>query len=199
MEARIARENKIAKTESAHEQTNDIAATIPSPFTSSAPHPDHQDHPLSAGITSTEATNSSMVANPSSSHDASAPSAPSQSVSSGVKRKGDSDGNPDSSRSRVEASRGEKRTSEKMEPDNGDMSLISGWVDELCRLPHEVGETIMIIDNLESAIGDDVMEVFSPPRVVSVAKKCGLQGGHSIDRMVEKSPGVRWDLRKKCH
>ena len=57
----------------------------------------------------------------------------------------------------------------------------------------------MIIDNIEGGIGDDVMEVFSPPRVVNIAKRSGLRAGHSIDKLVEKAPGVPWDLRKRSH
>ena len=32
-----------------------------------------------------------------------------------------------------------------------------------------------------------------------MAQRRGLKAGWSIDRKIEKSPGVQWDLRKKSH
>ena len=46
---------------------------------------------------------------------------------------------------------------------------------------------------------NDISEVFSPPRVVTIAQRSGLRGGWSIDKIVEKEPGVKWDLTVKSH
>ena len=51
------------------------------------------------------------------------------------------DGNA-GSRSRVEEGRGEKRSSTDMEPD-GDMEA---WFSELCRIPGEARDSVMMLD-----------------------------------------------------
>merc|ERR1711884_993280 len=61
-------------------------------------------------------------------------------------------------------------------------------------------DDIMILEpDWSTQVGDDVAEVFSPPRVVTMAKRNGLTGTWSFDRLVERSPGERWDLGKKSH
>ena len=55
IEERVRRENKIAKTESAHEpaEKENTAATT-TPFTSPAPQPESHDHPLTHGASSSD-------------------------------------------------------------------------------------------------------------------------------------------------
>ena len=90
-----------------------------------------------------------------------------------------------------------KRDADDMDPGDGGMSA---WLDELCRIPREARDNIMMLDILNTAdIGDDVMEIFSPPRVVTIAKRHGLKAEWSVDRLTERSPGVAWDLLKKSH
>ena len=44
---------------------------------------------------------------------------------------------------------------------------------------------------------DDMMEIFSPPRVLTIARRRGLKGTWSIDRLTAKSDGTAWDLNRK--
>ena len=77
---------------------------------------------------------------------------------------------------------------------------MSAWLDELCRIPGEARDNVIMLDILSTAdIGDDLMEVFSPPRVVTTAKRHGLKAEWPIDRLTERSPGVPWNLLKKSH
>ena len=54
-------------------------------------------------------------------------------------------------------------------------------------------------DIYEVAPNDDIAEVFSPPRLVTIARRYGLKGSWSIDRLTEKEPGVAWDLSIRGH
>ena len=54
-------------------------------------------------------------------------------------------------------------------------------------------------DNGIDSVNDDVAEIFSPPRVVIVAKRMGMKGEWSFDKLVERSPGVPWDLTRREH
>ena len=44
--------------------------------------------------------------------------------------------------------------------------------------------------------GVDVAEVYSPPRIVTVAEAAGLRGGFSLD-LTTPYMGERWDFTKK--
>ena len=48
-------------------------------------------------------------------------------------------------------------------------------------------------------MGDDITEVYSPPRVLTVAIKCGLKGSWSIDRLTTNQEGAPWDLTRRAH
>ena len=118
------------------------------------------------------------------------------SASVGTKRKPDEDGSQINSRVKINEPRGEKRGPDEIPPGDGDMGA---WLAELCRIPEEIYDTIMVLDIDGAAVGDDLVEIFSPPRVVLTAKKHGLKADISIDKCIEKSPGIKWDLDKKSH
>ena len=109
VEARVRRENKIAKTESAlsPEKENTTAATTP--FNQPASQPEVPDHPITHGATSSS-DHQSMIVNPPSVQ-SSSPNVVGNSMSSGMKRKPDGDGNSNACRTRQEPARGEKRNS----------------------------------------------------------------------------------------
>ena len=46
---------------------------------------------------------------------------------------------------------------------------------------------------------DDITELFSPPKVITIARRSGLQGNWAFDRLVERAPGEAWDLTKREH
>ena len=62
---------------------------------------------------------------------------------------------------------------------------MSSWLAELFRIPEEACETIMVLDTGVVDVGDDVVEIFSPPRVVLTARKAGLKANISIDKSLE--------------
>ena len=49
--------------------------------------------------------------------------------------------------------------------------------------PSETGRTIIAF---EQDIVDEVAEIFSPPKVVTIARANGIEGGWSIDRLIKK-------------
>ena len=94
------------------------------------------------------------------------------------------------------SSRGEKRDAENMNND-GEMN---DWLQELLRIPSESQHTVLILENdLVNELPDDMLEIFSPPRILTIARREGLRGKWSIDRKVEISPGEKWDLLKPSH
>ena len=44
------------------------------------------------------------------------------------------------------------------------------------------------------AIGADVSEIYSPPRVVALARKHGLREGFSLDLTTQDESGMPWDF-----
>ena len=204
VEDRVRHENKVAKTESLtgsqNKPTMTSAAISSNHDTINVSLPaDDQPNPLSAPIASSsthvhdQAVSSDIQNNVASNSQAASSSSGISGMShgSGFKRKSDgSDGSiPSASRSRLEESRGEKRGPDQMEGD-GDMSA---WLDELCRIAGEGRNTVMMLDcdsNLD-LVGhtQDIAEVFSPPRVVRVARSHGLAADWSIDKLTERSPG----------
>ena len=83
---------------------------------------------------------------------------------------------------------------------DGDMGA---WLDELCRIAGEGRSSVMMLDcelPLDSiSQTHDIAEVFSPPRVVRVARSRGLEAEWSIDKLTERAPGEPWNLLKKSH
>ena len=107
------------------------------------------------------------------------PSGPSGSGTASSKRKSEDDsvsGDGGGARVKVESPRGEKRpasagpedssSSDSSSSDSSSDSEMSAWLDELCRIPNETFETIMILDTGDLGKSDDIMEILSPPRVV---------------------------------
>ena len=48
------------------------------------------------------------------------------------------------------------------------------------------------------AMGVDVSEVYSPPRIVAMALKFGLRAGFSLDITTDDDTGMPWDFDAKC-
>ena len=71
---------------------------------------------------------------------------------------------------------------------------ITEWLDEVVKLAKDTSDTIMILEPDWKLLKDDVAEIFSPPRVVTVARRKGLRAKWSFDRLTEAAPGVPWDL-----
>ena len=77
---------------------------------------------------------------------------------------------------------------------------MTEYLEELSRIPNEAAHSIMIFEADETLDKcDDIAEVFSPPRIVTIARKCGLTGKWSWDKLVEFAPGECWDLKRKLH
>ena len=74
------------------------------------------------------------------------------------------------------------------------------WLEELTRITDPDIQSIMAVESDWSAdIGDDMAEVFSPPRILVLAQRMGVSGQWSIDKLTEMRPGEPWDLEKKAH
>ena len=68
------------------------------------------------------------------------------------------------------------------------------------RIPAETCGSVMLFEpDWGTGVGDDLAEVFSPPRVVTIARRSGLKAQWSFDKLVEKEPGVPWDFIRKDH
>ena len=77
---------------------------------------------------------------------------------------------------------------------------MNDWLHEILRIPEETCTDVIIFETGEESSNEhDVAEIFSPPRIITVAKRRGLCGEWAIDRLIEKEPGVRWDLGRKDH
>ena len=80
---------------------------------------------------------------------------------------------------------------------------MTEWLSELMRVADELTDTIMVIEpHLDDMDNDEfggVAEVFSPPRVITAARKCKVSGLWAIDRLTERAPGEPWDLSRKSH
>ena len=115
-------------------------------------------------------------------------------ATTGNKRKNSDDGDGRAAKSiSVEVPRGEKRSAPIQRPDEANME----WLDELAKIPGITCDTVLAFEPDE--VPNDISEIYSPPRVVSIARRSGLRGGWSIDRLVEYSPGVKWDLSQRSH
>ena len=75
---------------------------------------------------------------------------------------------------------------------------MTEWLDELVRISGESHDSVMILEEPPGK-PDDVMEIFSPPRVVTVARKRGLTGKWSVDKLVTRPDGQAWNLYDRKH
>ena len=89
-------------------------------------------------------------------------------------------------------SRGEKRSSDSQDVDGAMCEMLDS-------LEGVVGNNVHEVLLFETESTNDISEIFSPPRIVVVAKRSGLTGGWSVDRLTEMSPGIKWDLTKPSH
>ena len=119
-----------------------------------------------------------------------------------MKRKaGETDGNanPDHGRDHlrrhVEEPHGTKRPAEQSDPNDN----MTEHLEELLRISTDGEEEVLIFEPDWSDFKDDLAEIYSPPRVVTIARRQGLNATWSFDRLVEAEPGVAWDLRKRSH
>ena len=78
---------------------------------------------------------------------------------------------------------GAKRPAETQRPDEDGMN----WLYELYEIVGETSQEILVFES--DCIDDCVSEVFSPPRIVTMARKCGISGGWSVDRLTERNRG----------
>ena len=119
-------------------------------------------------------------------------------VQGGTKRPADDAGPGDGAqgkRASIEH-RGEKRQADG-DPENPQMS---DWLSELLRVTDEACSELMVFEpDWATGVGDDVVEIFSPPRIITVARRHGLKGEWSVDRLTEFAPGEKWDLSRKSH
>ena len=128
-------------------------------------------------------------------------SSPSASGSCGIKRKPDDDSIGDSSKSlRADGPNlptGVKRQAEgePMHSHSSPDDQMTEWLDELVKISDETEHTVLVLEPGYS----DLAEIFSPPRIVTIAKKNGLAARWSFDRLVEKEAGVPWDLTRRAH
>ena len=172
---------------------------MPPPSPQPRPAVDSSDSSSGSGSTSQSSTSQS-----SGSHgDSRGGSSNGAGVSSSLKRKSDEHGGDDGTKKRATSNEGPtsfKRSSDDMINGNMDDGDMADWLNELVRIPGETCNTVVIFETLEGeAQVDDVAEVFSPPRVVTVARRGGLKGSWSFDKLVERSPGVQWDLSDTDH
>ena len=215
VESRVRQENKIAKTQGANEESSVDPQSIASPT------------PTLSSTTNVSQSMPSvpLQAAPGPPH-LSSPSAP---TTTGSKRKIEAEQAIDKHRNTTQAStstitnnstsstgtttnqaQGTKRSAEESNLDQDDN--MAAWLYELSRIPDEMKKTVMIFEsdggencNLDGGeisidhVQEDLMEIFSPPRVVTVAKKHGLNANHSIDRLTTRSSGEKWDLRRRDH
>ena len=98
-------------------------------------------------------------------------------------------------RSNQGQSQGTKRSADNQNAGSDAME----WLDQLVDLAKFTGDVILSFEPDAHTTEHDVAEVFSPPRVVTIARRSGLKGGWSIDRLIEKQPGEKWDLTRRAH
>ena len=80
--------------------------------------------------------------------------------------------------------KGAKRPADHQRPDEATIDTINAYLDNLTELARDTCREILLFEP-DYAI-HEVAEVFSPPRVVTVARQSGLKGGWSVDRLVER-------------
>ena len=73
---------------------------------------------------------------------------------------------------------------------------MTEWLDELTKLSENDDRTVVVFEPGEL---NEVAEIFSPPRIVTVARRRGISARWSFDRLVEKEPGTPWDLSRRSH
>ena len=84
-----------------------------------------------------------------------------------------------------EEHRGSKRHADSQRPDE---DHLAEWICELAQITETTCQEILIFEGSDD---NGIAEVFSPPRVVTVARQLGAKGEWSIDRLLERAPGER--------
>ena len=194
VEARVLKD---ARKETAPTTTNDITNTRNEPGTSSTdrPEPPQHDQPQSIAPSnahgqnigvdvSRNGGNPSLIANgPTSIANSSVmPNVSTHGVATNAKRKAEDEGTDQAHKCRHEATTDSKGVKRPMDDEN-----LMEWLNELSRISDETPDELMIFEpSSQGSEDDEVMEVFSPPRVITVARRRGLKGEWAIDRIMEK-------------